>query len=82
MLDIVLFSAAGVVFILSLIRVWSLKWKRVWNELWLPLLWLWLTEGAIRDRDHLKIALSIVVWLVIAWPYMKRLWIYAKRRHV
>jgi hypothetical protein len=72
--DIVFLVVVGGILILSLMPGWNPKWKRVWNGLLLPGLWLWLTIDAVSGRDRLKIVIVFAVWLIIAWPYMKRLW--------
>jgi hypothetical protein len=72
--DIVFLIVLCVLLALSLTPGWSPKWKRVWNGLLLPGLWLWLTVDAVTHRDRVKITIVFAVWLIIAWPYMKRLW--------
>jgi hypothetical protein len=72
--DIVFLVVVGGILILSLMPGWSPRWKRIWNELLLPGLWLWLTIDAVAGRDRLKIAIVFAGWPIIAWPYLKRLW--------
>jgi hypothetical protein len=81
MLNIVLFTAFGVALVLSLMPRWNPEWKKIWSDLYLALLWLWLTQDAIADGDRSRIVFTLGVWPVIAWPYMKALWAYVRGRH-
>jgi len=72
----------GLALVLSLIPRLPPKWKRLLNEMVLPLLFVSLTIDAVRDQDHFGVMFVIALWACMAGLYMKRLWVYLKRRHV
>ena len=55
------------------------KWKRLFDEMVLPLLFVYLTIDAVRDRDHFRVMVVIVFWAFMVGRYI---WVYLKRRHV
>jgi hypothetical protein len=63
----------GLALVLSVIPRLPPKWKRLLDEMVLPLLFVSLTIDAVRDQDHFRVMFVIACWAFMAGLYMKSL---------
>jgi hypothetical protein len=54
---------------------------RLLDEMVFPLVFLSLTIDAVRHPDYFNMTIVIAGWAFMAVLYMKKLWVYLKRRH-